>query len=134
MKNYMYRAGLALALGVMGTACSTGSADPVNTWQTTTPTRGDLRITAEATGTVEPIRRVEVKSKASGEVLRLHVDIGDEVEPGTLLAEVDPRDVRNRYDQTLADLEVARARADIARQQLTRQRELLAAGVITQQE
>jgi HlyD family secretion protein len=134
MKNYVYRAGIALAIGVMGTACSTGSADPVNGWQTTEPTRGDLRITAEATGTVEPIRRVEVKSKASGEVLRLHADIGDLVEPGTLLAEIDPRDVRNRYDQALADLEVARARSGISRQQLSRQQELLAAGVITQQE
>lgn len=134
MKHTMIRAGVALALGLTVTACNTGSADPVNQFQTTQPTRGDLRITAEATGTVEPIRRVEVKSKASGEVLRLHVDIGDEVEPGTLLAEVDPRDVRNRYDQAAADLEVARARAEIARQQLERQRELLAAGVITQQE
>jgi HlyD family secretion protein len=56
------------------------------------------------------------------------------VEPGTLLAEIDPRDVRNRHDQAAADLEVARARSAISTQQLARQRELLAAGVITQQE
>jgi HlyD family secretion protein len=141
MKNYRYRAGIAavasgvvVVLVVLVAGCSTGSADPVNGWQTTEAVRGDLRITAEATGTVEPIRRVEVKSKASGEILRLHVDIGDEVEPGTLLAEIDPRDVRNRHDQAAADLEVARARSAISTQQLARQRELLAAGVITQQE
>jgi HlyD family secretion protein len=134
MNTYVFRARIAVALGVLTTACSTGSADPVTNLQTTQPTRGELRITAEATGTVEPIRRVEVKSKASGEVLRLHVDVGDEVEPGTLLAEVDPRDVRNAFDQAEADLEVARARSEIAGQQLGRQRELLTAGVITQQE
>ena len=91
-------------------------------------------ITAEATGTVEPIRKVEVKSKASGEVLRLHVDIGDEVEPGALLAEVDPRDVQNAFDQAEADLDVARARLEISQAQLERSEELLRLGVISTQE
>jgi HlyD family secretion protein len=97
-------------------------------------TRGDLLIRAEATGTVEPVREVEVKSKASGEVLRLFADIGDEVERGTLLAEIDPRDVRNRYNQTQADLAVAEAQLEIAQAQLERQRRLLESAVITQAE
>ena len=124
---------LALA-SLLVAACSTGEAAEEPTLATTGLTRGDLRITVEATGTVEPIRKVEVKSKASGEILRLHVDVGDEVEPGTLLAEVDPRDVRNAFEQAEADLAVAEARSDISAQQLQRQRELLAAGVVTQQE
>ncbi len=94
----------------------------------------DLRITAEATGELEPVLRVEVKSKASGEILDLYVDSGDEVEPGTLLARVDPRDVQNAFDQAQADLDVARARIDIADAQLTRSRELLESEVITTQE
>jgi HlyD family secretion protein len=96
--------------------------------------RQNMRITAEATGQVEPIRQVEVKSKASGEILRLHVDIGDKVEPGTLLVEIDPRDVRNSHDQAVADLEVAQARVDISQAQLDRSEKLLSAGVVTQQE
>ena len=88
-------------------------------------------IRAEATGNVEPVRKVEVKSKASGEILRLHADVGDRVEAGTLLAEIDPRDVRNNYDQVRANLEVARARAQIAEAQLDRSNQLLAASVIT---
>ncbi len=94
----------------------------------------DLRITAEATGELEPVLRVEVKSKASGEILDLYVDSGDEVEPGTLLARVDPRDVQNAHDQAQADLDVARARIEIAEAQLTRSRDLLASEVITAQE
>lgn len=121
-------------LGAVIAACSTSEAGEAPTVATVTTSRGNLRITVEATGTVEPIREVEVKSKASGEILRLHVDVGDEVQPGTLLAEVDPRDVRNGFEQAKADLEVAQARAAISDQQLSRQRELLAAGVITQQE
>src|SRR3970282_314080 len=85
--------------------------------QTEAVTRGDLTLLAEATGAVEPVRSVEVKSKASGEILKLYVDVGDVVEPGALLAEIDPRDVRNRYEQAEADLEVARARLSPAQAQ-----------------
>jgi HlyD family secretion protein len=117
------------------TACSSGeAAEETPALQTVELTRGDLDIRAEATGTVEPIRSVEVKSKASGEILRLHVDIGDEVQPGALLVSVDPRDVRNRYEQTEADLDVARARTEISKAQLDRSQELLEAGVIAEQE
>ena len=94
----------------------------------------DLTITAEATGTIEPIRTVEVKSKASGEIMALHVDIGDRVLPGAPLAEVDPRDVRNGLNQAEADLQVAQARIEIARAQLERSVKLEEAGVITTEE
>ena len=96
--------------------------------------RGALRITAEATGTVEPIRKVEVKSKASGEVLALSVDVGDQVQTGALLARIDPRDVRNSFDQAAADLDVAEARLEISQAQNQRSKELLDGGVITAQE
>lgn len=127
----------ALALGVVALgACQTGEAaeDARPRFITAEATRGNLELRAEATGTVEPVREVEVKSKASGEILRLHADIGDRVERGTLLAEIDPRDVRNRFNQTEADLAVAQAQMEIARAQLERQRQLLEAQVITQAE
>ncbi len=92
-----------------------------------------MRITAEADGELEPVLKVEVKSKASGEILDLFVDSGDEVEEGKVLARVDPRDVRNGYDQAKADLDVAEAREKNARAQLNRNRELLAEEVITRQ-
>lgn len=123
-----------LALAVATAACSTGESAPVSTIQTAEAVTGDLRITVEATGTIEPIRTVEVKSLAGGEILELMADVGDEVQPGDLLARVDPRDVQNSYNQAQADLEVAQARLDISRAQLTRNEELLQAGVITQQE
>ena len=92
---------LALAaLGVVATAaCKQGEAEPVSSLQTTNVVKGALRITVEATGTVEPIRKVEVKSKASGEILSLAVEVGDQVQTGALLARIDPRDVRNSFDQ-----------------------------------
>jgi HlyD family secretion protein len=125
-----------IALGALATgACQTGeAAEESSSLLTTAVIRGDLLIRAEAVGSVEPVREVEVKSKASGEILRLFIDIGDVVERGTLLAEIDPRDVRNRYDQTEADLAVAEAQLEISQNQLGRQRRLLEAEVITQTE
>lgn len=96
--------------------------------------RGDLEIRVEASGQVEPILVVEVKSKASGEVTALHVETGDRVERGELLAEVDPRDVRSVLAQAEADLEVAKARLQIAESQASRSRDLREANVVTQQE
>lgn len=135
MKGFRYGAALVLGAVVLS-GCETGEAaeDTGPTLLTAEASIGDLLIRAEATGTVEPVREIEVKSKASGEILRLLTDVGDVVERGTLLAEIDPRDVRNRYNQTEADLAVARAQLDISQAQLERQQALLDADVITQTE
>ncbi len=135
MRSWVRWAPLAAGL-VLLAGCGEGEAaeDGAPTRLTVTVRRGNMTIRAEATGTVEPVRKVEVKSKASGEILRLHADVGDQVTRGTLLAEIDPRDVRNNFNQVQADLEVARARLEISQAQLERSNQLLAASVITQQE
>ncbi len=119
---------------VLFAACGQGDEEAPISIQTAAAEPRDLRITVEATGQVEPIRKVEVKSKAGGEILRLHVDTGDPVQPGSLLAEIDPRDVVNAHDQAEADLAVAEARLEIAEAQLGRSQELLDSEVITAQE
>lgn len=121
-----------VTLGLSG--CGRGEAAEAPSVQTQPVVLQNMRITTEATGNVEPVREVEVKSKASGEVLRLYADVGDEVQPGDLLAEIDPRDVVNAYEQAVADLNVARVRAEISEAQLDRSTRLFEAGVITEQE
>lgn len=96
--------------------------------------RRDMAVRSEAAGLIEPITVVDVMSKASGEVLRIHVETGDEVERGTLLVEVDPRDVKNAFNQAEADLVVAEAGLTTAMAQKTRVEELLNARVATEQE
>ncbi|HIF07915.1 MAG TPA: efflux RND transporter periplasmic adaptor subunit [Gemmatimonadetes bacterium] len=115
-------------------ACETAEAGDASSAQSAEVIRGNLIATAEATGILEPVRKVEVTSKASGEILRLYVDTGDVIEPGDLLAEVDPRDVRNAADQANADIAVARARIAIAEAQVERSNELLRLGVVSPQE
>ncbi len=96
--------------------------------------RRTLEIAVEATGLVEPIRVVEVKSRASGEVLQVRAETGDRVEAGALLAEIDPRDVQNALSQAEADLASARVGAAIAQAQSKRMSELLAQGVAAQRD
>jgi HlyD family secretion protein len=96
--------------------------------------RQDISVTVEATGTVEPINLVEVKSKASGQITRMPVEIGSRVKPGDLLVQVDPRDVQNAFDQAQAALVAAQAKAQVAREQRRRSDELLAGQVITASE
>ena len=93
-----------------------------------------MRVTAESNGELEPVLKVEVKSKASGEILELFTDSGDEVEVGALLAEVDPRDVDNAFNQAQADLDVAEARMEISEKQRDRSKQLLDSAVITARE
>lgn len=127
--------GMGLLALLTVVACNAGEQVEEAPGLTTMPAlRDNLRLVAEATGLMEPVRTVEVKSKASGEILRLHVDTGDELEPGALLAEIDPRDVRNDFNQIEADLNVAQARVEISSAQLERSRLLFEAGVITEQE
>ncbi len=74
--------------------------------------KGSLTETATASGTIEPHVQVEVKSRASGPVVTLHVEEGDVVEAGQLLVELDPIDA----DRDLAEAKVAleKVRSDIA--------------------
>jgi RND family efflux transporter MFP subunit len=87
-----------------------------------------------ATGTVEPIRIIDVKSQASGEILELAVELGDLAQQGQLLVRIDPRDVRNEFDQAEADLEVARARLQIAERRLARSQALHDSSIVTAEE
>ena len=131
------RAGAVVLLaGLALSACKGSEAEVATTTapEVATIARANLDIRAEASGLIEPLRFVEVKSKASGEVMRVHVESGDNVTRGQLLVEIDPRDVQNAYDQAAADLEVAKARLQTAEAQRKRTQELRKANVVTEQE
>src|SRR5258707_249185 len=60
--------------------------------------KGDLAKSVVATGKIEPITKVEIKSKASGIVKKLYVEYGDKVKKGQLLAELDKEEIYARVD------------------------------------
>ena len=94
--------------------------------------RRTLEVAVSSAGIVEPLATVEVKSKASGEVLDVLVETGDLVEEGSLMVRIDPRIVRNRLAQADAALKAAISRRDIAVTQLARAEKLVANGTLTQ--
>ncbi len=125
----------ALTAVVLTVGCAASEAETASATPELAPVeRRTLDILAEAAGQIEPIRVVEVKSKASGEILSLPVETGDAVQRGALLAQIDPRDVRNGYEQAQADLAVADARLQTSTAQKKRIEELRAANVVTEQE
>jgi len=73
--------------------------------------KGDLAKSVVATGKVEPITKVEIKSKASGIVKKLYVDAGDRVKKGQLLAELDKEEIEARVAQAHAQVEASEASA-----------------------
>jgi len=92
--------------------------------------RRDIVVTATASGAIQPILTLSVKSKASGEILEMPVQTGDEVKRGTLLAKIDPRIPRNNLTQ--ANLNVAQAQRENATAQLKRSDALFQSKSITE--
>ena len=94
----------------------------------------DIVLSAEAAGTIEPVTTIEVKSKASGEIIQIAVETGDRVVRGDLLVRVDQRVARNALTQSEADLEVSEAQLDNARAQFERSEALHATQYISDEE
>jgi HlyD family secretion protein len=96
--------------------------------------RGDLEITVSANGVVEPINRVEIKSKASGRIEVMTIEEGDRVGQGGLIAELDRNTARMELEQAGADLMLAEANVQQAQNNLRRGEELFGKGLISAEE
>ena len=94
----------------------------------------DIVVSAQAAGAIQPDTTVEVKSKASGEVLQLNAETGQLVKRGAPLVRIDPRNARNTLAQAQADLDVAQAKLANATSQKRRADELFKSQSITEQE
>lgn len=131
--RFWLAAGLLLALAAGGggfawwrTATPAPAADPV-----ATIAEGDIEDVVTAVGRLEPRDFVDVGTQVSGQLRTIHVQVGQQVEAGKLLAEIDPTvfQARVEADQAqLANLAAQRAEREarlvLARQQLQRQRNL----------
>jgi RND family efflux transporter MFP subunit len=120
-----------LLISLLLAACA-AEEDAGPAYDTATVERRTIEVAVSSAGIVEPLATVEVKSKASGEVLELRVATGDMVDEGTLMVRIDPRTVRNRLDQSEAELTAALSRREIARTQKRRVESLRESGTLTQ--
>jgi macrolide-specific efflux system membrane fusion protein len=130
---------LALVLAAGGGWYWVGRADAPQATATTTVELGDIEDSTTALGNLQPRDYVDVGTQVSGQLKKLNFDIGDAVEKGVLLAEIDPTVYQSKVDADRAQLLNLRAQlADkqaqlaLAQQQFQRQSNLARASATSQ--
>ena len=104
--------------GVYGFSTLNGASNTIDPSKLATVERGVMLRSVVATGKVEPITKVEIKSKANGIIERLHVDVDQVVQPGQVLAELDKENLTARAREAKANLQAAEAAREAAVAQL----------------
>ncbi|KII36984.1 efflux RND transporter periplasmic adaptor subunit [Pseudomonas fluorescens] len=103
--------------------------------------RGDIESSVTALGTLQPRRYVDVGAQASGQIQKIHVEVGDVVKEGQLLVEIDPSTQRAKLDagrfsieNLKAQLQEQRAQHELAQQKYQRQQNLAAGGATREED
>ena len=132
MKNLKLKTNLILISLVIITACGRPEAEaPAVYYKKQEVAAATLEVSIEASGIIEAISSIEIKSKASGEVLFLGAEVGDSVEKGSIIGQIDQRTPTNILNQSKSDLEAAKVRLENAKSQYERGTELHANGSIS---
>ncbi len=98
-----------LLAAIFGASTVLSSNNTIDPSRLATIARGDIARSVVATGKIQPLAKVEVKSKASGIVKRIHVDDGDRVRQGQVLVELDREELAARVREARAQLQAAQA-------------------------
>lgn len=85
--------------------------------------RGSVISTVTATGSLQPLTTVDIRSKAGGRVDLLAVEVGTVVKTGQLIAKIDPTDTLANVRTATADMSASRARIRQAQDNLSMQKE-----------
>jgi HlyD family secretion protein len=105
---------LALLIVIVGVTAALRSNHTIDPSKLATAEKGDIARSVVATGKIEPLTKVEVKSKASGIVKKLYVDYGDRVKTGQVLGELDKEQLEAAVRESRANLAAAQAAQESA--------------------
>jgi HlyD family secretion protein len=121
-KRYIYIGGLILAVVVIVVIvmAATRGGTKIDPTKLAKVERGDLAKSVVATGKVQPISKVEVKSKASGIVKKLLVDAGDRVKKGQVLCDLDKEEIAAQVNSSKAQLQASESNEKAAEADLER--------------
>ncbi len=134
---------VVLIVGLAGAAAAGlwWAARPATTYQSVAVAHADVEATVTAIGTLQPRRYVDVGAQVSGQITRLRVAPGAQVEKGALLVEIDPSVQRATVDAGRASLAGLRAQLaeqqaqhQLARQQWARQQQLARDGATREED
>jgi HlyD family secretion protein len=109
---------LLVVAGAWGLSTLKGAASNIDPSKIVTVERGTMVRSVVATGKIEPITKVEIKSKANGIIEKLHADVDQVVQSGAVLAELDKENLTARLREARANLQAAEAAAEAAVAQL----------------
>lgn len=107
-----------VAIGAYGLVTLRGASAEIDPARIAVVERGTMVRSVVATGKVEPITKVEIKSKANGLINVLHVDVDTVVNEGDVLVELDKEQLLAALRGAQANLEAARASLEGAEAQL----------------
>jgi HlyD family secretion protein len=111
---------IVLAGGGYGIAAALRPSRVIDPSKIAVVERGDLARVVVATGKIQPLFKVELKSKASGIVKKIYVDYGDRIKQGQVLAELDKIQLEAAERASRANLQAAEAALDSAKATLER--------------
>lgn len=131
--------GLLVAVAVIVGACQFMGKSPQDNVRTVPVMLGDLQKTVTAVGALKPKDYVDVGTQVSGRVEKVHVDIGQRVKKGELIAEIDAtvyestvRKDRAELENLKAQLRQQQAELALAQQKLTRNRAMRPSDAVSQ--
>jgi HlyD family secretion protein len=101
-----------------------GGKDEAPQYQTATVGRGDVIQVVAATGTLNPMVKVQVGSQISGNIQKLNADYNSEVKAGQVVAQLDPATFQAIVHQSEGELESSRAALRLAQLTAKRQKDL----------
>jgi len=127
----IFLAGLFIATGIISWH-TINKKTPAASYQTATVERGDIENNVTAVGILQPFQYVDVGAQVSGQLKRLKVKVGDKIKKGDLLAEIDPAVYMSKLQESIASLDQLKAQLKmkeaqllLAKQQHSRNEELL---------
>jgi HlyD family secretion protein len=128
MKSPIAKMGLTLTITTLLAACSN---EQTITYNTAPATKQDITTSITATGTIEPVTKVEVGTQVSGIIDKIYVDYNSEVHKGQVIAELDKTNLKSEL--TSAESNLANAKSNLTYQTANyeRYRQLYEKGLVS---
>jgi len=86
------------------------AANATPSYSTQAVARGNLTLTVTANGTLQPTRSISIGSELSGTVLKVNVDVNDNIKKGQVLVELDTAKLRDQILRSSATLAAAKSK------------------------